>query len=575
MSAPRKHVSIFLAFGDRRLEVLARGFEGIRSQAEAILGLHPQSYELHDSCGEVESSHTLDRVLACSKGFCVLNVREKPEWQKMRQMEQQIQQLIDKESSKADFSKALEETEKKILAQVDTVASDMKEQVKALQGQMQTIVPLLKSLSCEQMDVRAKLSKLEPAVKDTYRPRAESNGELEALASKVQAIEVEMNEQAITASAVTSHLESGIAASKMEMENLRAFATDELSSMRSKVEGLETDITEQSITNSSLNGHLECGLAVAQKELETLRLFTAEQLSDMHSKAEHLEVEVTEQAINTSSVTGHLECGLSAAKSELETIRHFTGDMNSKIESLEVEVNEQAITTSSVTGHLECGLLAAKTELKTLRSFTSDELSGMKHKMEALETEASEQAITASAVTGNLQSGLIAAKTEMANLRCFTADQIGCMQSKVESLELEVNEQSINTSAMNGHFECGLSAAQKELRSLRSFTADQLGSIQADVDFRSQLQAARVNSQEALAAVDMLKKELRRLADGQAKDSTQWSDGFSTHTLSAVPYSKKGLHQAMANAKQEDAPFAQHFQRLVTSRSVPQLPAVA
>jgi len=290
-----------------------------------------------------------------------------------------------------------------------------------------------------------------------------------------------------------------------------------------------------------------------------------------------LEVEVTEQAINTSSVTGHLECGLSAAKSELDTIRQFTGDMNSKLESLEVEVNEQAITNSSVIGHLECGLLAAKTELKTLRSFTSEELSTVKHQVQALETETSEQAITTSAVTGHLQTGLSAAKTEMATLRHFTADQIGGMQSKVESLELEVSEQSITASSMNGHLECGLRAAQNELRSLRTFTADQLGNVQADVDFRSQLQAARVNSQEALAAVDVLKKEMRRLTEGHASkfEGAKWSDGFTTHTLSAIPYSKKGLHQAMSSAKGEDAPFAQHFDRLTTSRSVPQLPAVA
>jgi len=553
----RRHVSLFLAFDSRHIEVLTgHGFDGICRQVETVLGLHPKSFDIVDACGEVDSDHTLQRILGSASGFCVLEVREKPEWQRMREMDAQIKLLMEKQTPSDNaindlVAQAVKESEQKILSHVEDALTEMRESIAEVKAQLNnTISPVVHDIACEQIDVRSKLSGILPLMQDMALEQIkmrsmERNSNVDVLSSKVEAIEVEMSEQAITATAVT--------------------------------------------------GHLECGLSAARQELETLRMFTADQLKNMDSRVETMEAEMTEQAITASSVTGHLECGLSAAKKELETLRNFTADqlksMDSRFETMEVEMNEQAITTSSVTGHLECGLSAAQKELQLLRSVTSDQLSSMNKKVDAVEADVTEHAITTSAVTGHVECGLSTAKKELETLRHFTTDQLSSINAKVESMDAELSEQAITASAVTGHLECGLSAAQAELKSLRSFTVDQLGtmpelgSVKTNVDLRTEVKAARLNSQEALAGLEAVKKEVRRLTTTSSPGSVGaedrnlvWSDGFSTHTLSAIPYSKKNLHRALNEA--EKSPFAHHaasrqVDRLMGSRSVPQLPTVA
>jgi hypothetical protein len=345
---------------------------------------------------------------------------------------------------------------------------------------------------------------------------------------------------------------------------------------------------------------------LAKSSLESLRKMpelskteapgcTVNDFEALRSKVESMEAEISEQAIMSSAITGHLESGLSAAQNELKTLRHFTADqlltINSKVEAIEVDLSEQEINTSSATGHLECGLGAAQQSLETLRRYTADQVQDVRSKFEALELETTEQALTTSAVTGHLESGLSAAKTEFATLRRHTADQLSGMHGKVEALEVEISEQSITTASVHGHLECGLSAAQQELQTLRSFAADQFGISKKDDDLKAQMQAVRLNSQEALAGMEALKKEVRRLAAAGAEpklldnkpismkqrggDTSQWSDGFTTHTLNAFPYSTKSLVSLKAGPRPEvdaaaTAPFARQLQ-LGVSRSVPHL----
>lgn len=496
-------VALFLTFGQRRVEVLPRGgLSSICQQAEAALGLRPGSFELQDACGAVDSDDTLKRLLASETGFCVLEVHEHPEWQRMREMDEQIQALLAREAAREETAALPNQTdvkdlEAKILAHVDKALDEFREQLKDTKAEMQAT--------------------LEKAL-------------------------------------------AGISQKHVATSSLEAHRTPELS--KTEVPGCTVH------------------------DFEALR-----------SKVDNIEVELSEQAIMSSAISGHLESGLSAAQNELKTLRQFTADqllaINGKVESIEVDLSEQEINTSSATGHLECGLAAAQQSLETLRRYTADQVQDVRSKFEALELESTEQALTTSAVTGHLESGLSAAKTELATMRKHTTDQLSSMHGKVEALEVEVTEQSITTASVHGHLECGLSAAKQELQTLRSSAADHFGMSKKDEELKSQMQAVRLNSQEALAGVEALKKEVRRLAAAGAEqklldkspismkqrggDTSQWSDGFTTHTLNAFPYSTKSLVSLKAGPRPEvdsaaTAPFARQ-QQLGVSRSVPHLVA--
>jgi len=496
-------VAVFLTFGQRRVEVLPRGgLDSICQQAEAALGLRPGSFELQDACGAIDCDDALKRLLASETGLCVLEVHERPEWQRMREMDEQIQALLAREASREASAASpvqinTQELEAKILAHVDKALDEFREQLNDTKAEMQAALEkAFAGIAQKQVDTSSSESRRNSSelLSKTGMPGCAVK-DFEALSSKVGSIEAELNEQAIMTSAIT--------------------------------------------------GHLESGLATAQKELQTIRQFTADELSTI----------------------------------------------NSKVQAIEVDLCEQEINASSATGHLECGLAAAQTGLETLRRYAADQVEDMRSKFESLESETAEQAITTSAVTGHLESGLCAAKTELATLRCHTTDQLSSMHGKVEALEVEVSEQSITTASVHGHLECGLSAAKKELQTLRCSAADQLGMTKNDGDIKAQMQAVRLNSQEALAGVEALKKEMRRLTAGGAEqklldnklssmkqrggDASQWSDGFTTHTLNAFPYSTKSLVSLKAGPRPEvdsaaPAPFARQ-QQLGVSRSVPHL----
>ncbi|CAE7448784.1 unnamed protein product [Symbiodinium sp. CCMP2592] len=297
-------VPLFLAYGDRRLELLtSAGYDGIRQQAEQLLALHPEAYDLYDSHGKVEEE-TFERSLACSKGLCLLQLREKPEWQKIREIEARLQKL--------------EELEKE--GQVPPQAGSKESDVG--------------------FDIEERLQTVEKLLHD-----AAQQTQLDALAATVAALEREMTEQAITSSALNGHLECGLATAQKELESLRTYASDQLKSLddrlaefaeRSlveKIEQMEAAMTEQAITSSVLNGHLECGLTTAQKELKGLREFTSTQLGLLDERLvqckgdmEVLEANLAEQAVTNSAMNGHLECGVQTSKQELQSLRAYAAD---------------------------------------------------------------------------------------------------------------------------------------------------------------------------------------------------------------------------------------------------------
>ncbi|CAE7257615.1 unnamed protein product [Symbiodinium natans] len=298
-------VPLFLAYGDRHVEVLSTaGYDGIRRQAEEVLSLHPEAYDLCDAHGKVEEE-TFERAVACAKGFCVLQLREKPEWKKIRELETRLNKL-----EQVPAKPEMEEAETRTWLRIETMEKMIQDLAKKTQA--------------------------------------------DALDARVEALEKEMTEQSITNSALNGHMECGIATAQRELKSLRQHMSDQLKSLDErlleathqgcgplsplsplveKLERVETELAEQSITSSAVNGHLEHGLATAQKELQGLREFTSDQLGSLDGRLlsvseslQRLEATLDEQAVTNSALNGHLECGVATSRKELESLRVYAAD---------------------------------------------------------------------------------------------------------------------------------------------------------------------------------------------------------------------------------------------------------
>lgn len=200
--------ALFVAFGQRRLEVLCgAGFEAVCQQAEAALSLHPESYELYDQCGKVGSDN-FDRALASSRGVCLLELREKPEWKKMREMEVQIQKLMERTSPDALHAAQLQakQMEENVLKHVDLAIEKLKEEFG------------------EKLD------------KTTLSDLSDSNSTMSRLAN----LETELAELVVNSSADFGHVESGLVTAQKELESLRGFTADQLQSMEKRMESMES-----------------------------------------------------------------------------------------------------------------------------------------------------------------------------------------------------------------------------------------------------------------------------------------------------------------------------------------------
>lgn len=297
---------LFLAYGNRRLEVLSgAGFDSVCHQAEATLSLHPQSYEIHDACGKVDAD-SFDRSLA-SRGLCVLELREKPEWQKMRQMEVQIQQILER-SSEAEIKA---EVERQVAAHVDAAMGRLKAELrKDLDG--------------------GKMEELEDG---------------HSLVSRVAILETELAEHVIDSSADLGRLEAGLVTAQQELQQLRSFTADQLSHLEHQ--HLEQDLEMQNITkdiSKAMKGLKD------MEDMEGVKMKMCnmtQNVDELSEKMAAMEIDLNEQAITASAVNGHLESGVATAKQELESLRHCMAEqlnfVNAKMEHFVHEERPKAL----------------------------------------------------------------------------------------------------------------------------------------------------------------------------------------------------------------------------------------
>lgn len=158
-----------LSFGGSQTEVTLAtgGIEELQERAEADFGLVAGSYNFFDLCGKVEGATALERALRfAAEGPCMLEVRERAEWQKIRLLEARIEEVAaqQKQSSAAvpvaspapeDLARLAEEH---VMAKVDAALAELGgglQQIDAkVNGALGTFV---QTLAFSQMDMKAKL----------------------------------------------------------------------------------------------------------------------------------------------------------------------------------------------------------------------------------------------------------------------------------------------------------------------------------------------------------------------------------------------------------------------------------
>mmetsp|Transcript_92589 Transcript_92589/g.266262 ORF Transcript_92589/g.266262 Transcript_92589/m.266262 type:complete len:314 (-) Transcript_92589:147-1088(-) len=81
-------------FDGRTTEIPALGcFGELQEKAEVEFNLQPGSYEFFDACGKVEGAafQRVVRMAAVDGGPCRFEIRERPEWRKLRELEARIE----------------------------------------------------------------------------------------------------------------------------------------------------------------------------------------------------------------------------------------------------------------------------------------------------------------------------------------------------------------------------------------------------------------------------------------------------------------------------------------------------
>eukprot|EP00933_Yihiella_yeosuensis_P055582 TRINITY_DN54414_c0_g1_i1.p1 TRINITY_DN54414_c0_g1~~TRINITY_DN54414_c0_g1_i1.p1 ORF type:complete len:395 (-),score=100.08 TRINITY_DN54414_c0_g1_i1:297-1481(-) len=262
---PAAHVCC-ISFEDRSIDITSgSSLEEVQTEVELQLGLSSSSYDLSDGFGKIDTDAALQRAWRMAAGGnCALQIQEHTEWQRIRQLDTQIQILKARELENGKafgqlVGAAMNQLEDRILAKVNQALSN----AKGGSDQVAIKADLAEQLSSQIQDLRARM---------------------DGLGGQAESLEVEMNEQAINSSCLNGHLERGLSEVKKELETLQPLSE--------KVEDLEMELNEQALTASSLNGHLESAVMTAKQEIETLRSYAAQSVQDLSSAGAELRAQL-------------------------------------------------------------------------------------------------------------------------------------------------------------------------------------------------------------------------------------------------------------------------------------------
>lgn len=228
----------------------------------------------------------------------------------MRQMEVQIQQLLER-SSEAEIKA---EVERQVAARVDAAMGRLKAELrKDLDG--------------------GKMEELEDG---------------NSLFSRVAILETELAEHVIDSSADLGRLEAGLVTAQQELHQLRSFTADQLSHLEQNDQNLEQNLENMENISKDISKAMKAMKAMKDMEDVKMKMCNVTQsVDELSEKMAAMEIDLNEQAITASAVNGHLESGVATAKQELESLRHCMAEqlnfVNAKMEHFVQERPSKAL----------------------------------------------------------------------------------------------------------------------------------------------------------------------------------------------------------------------------------------
>lgn len=177
---------VVLSFGQSHVEVdasLAERRGGLRlcaREAESKFGLQPNTFGFYNGAGKVDSPAALQKAMkAAGDGVCTIAVREQPEGKLMR-----------------EIGEAMQAMEARVMAKVDAALFGAQQNIDRVDEHMRkTVLPIVRNISMEQVDIQSKLTRLNLAALDARIDglAADVAASKEALAeevAKLSAVEV-------------------------------------------------------------------------------------------------------------------------------------------------------------------------------------------------------------------------------------------------------------------------------------------------------------------------------------------------------------------------------------------------
>jgi chaperonin cofactor prefoldin len=149
---PAPSVVVELVLGEARLQVPLESpssFEALVAKVEDKFGLPPDSFGIFDDFGKVTNTTALVRAIGTSTDApCIFQVREKPVWRKLREMEEKIETLVARCPVADNIMKTIEERSSNRFTKLRSALQDLDAKVN------RSIAPLLQSMALQQMDAK-------------------------------------------------------------------------------------------------------------------------------------------------------------------------------------------------------------------------------------------------------------------------------------------------------------------------------------------------------------------------------------------------------------------------------------
>eukprot|EP00929_Paragymnodinium_shiwhaense_P036755 TRINITY_DN19672_c0_g1_i1.p1 TRINITY_DN19672_c0_g1~~TRINITY_DN19672_c0_g1_i1.p1 ORF type:complete len:374 (-),score=103.33 TRINITY_DN19672_c0_g1_i1:198-1319(-) len=276
MAAPPK---VIMKIGARKVElpvepaVLATwgGMQALQTAAEDQLGLVADTYSFFDEYGKVDTDGGLGRaVKMAGAGDFELEVRELPQWARLRAMEEKLQSLTPGAAPSTSSSAAAPEIDMEAVAdQIElAVTARVESALEELRGRQDRVemrlngsfTPLMERVSSEQAELRKALDRLSKDVTETVAPPPAPEIKPVETPQGMLALEQQMKRlcnylQASQADSVglQAEVHHTMATTNLELKKEMQCVRDASKLAENSVKVLKTEVRQLSDTVSDLN----------------------------------------------------------------------------------------------------------------------------------------------------------------------------------------------------------------------------------------------------------------------------------------------------------------------------------